>query len=257
MLDRTVRIGMIGCGHQANVHFGALHALGEEIAIVVAVCDLDDERLAKAGEVWPKARRTTDYRRMLEPADLDLVIVATMPNTHEAMSLASLDAGAHVLCEKPFMLNVEQAENVLAKAADTGFQIQLGTNMRYMPSSQYLHDLVRGGSIGEPVFGKVWGCHDIPPVWAPHYHLATSGGGVLASVLSHPMDTIKTCMQGDIHGENYGSIVQTGSKLYKEGGVGAFYRGVGWRTSRLICLVFIINAIKEPVAKVMYPHHFA
>ena len=83
------------------------------------------------------------------------------------------------------------------------------------------------------------------------------GGGVLASVLSHPMDTIKTCMQGDIHGENYGSIVQTGSKLYKEGGVGAFYRGVGWRTSRLICLVFIINAIKEPVAKVMYPHHFA
>ena len=51
--------------------------------------------------------------------------------------------------------------------------------------------------------------------------------------------------------------VQTGSKLYKEGGVGAFYRGVGWRTSRLICLVFIINAIKEPVAKVMYPHHFA
>tara|TARA_B100000676_G_C18042059_1_gene825539 strand:+ start:30 stop:776 length:747 start_codon:yes stop_codon:yes gene_type:complete len=86
------------------------------------------------------------------------------------------------------MMNVEQAENVLAKAADTGLQIQLGTNMRYMPSSQYLHDLVRGGSIGEPVFGKVWGCHEIPPVWAPHYHLATSGGGVLASTLVHALD---------------------------------------------------------------------
>ena len=188
MLDRAVRIGMIGCGTQAHVHFGALQALGAEIAIVTAICDLDDERLAKAGEVWPEARRATDYRAMLEPADLDLVIVATMPNTHEAMSRASLDAGAHVLCEKPFMMNVEQAENVLAKAADTGLQIQLGTNMRYMPSSQYLHDLVRGGSIGEPVFGKVWGCHDIPPVWAPHYHLATSGGGVLASTLVHALD---------------------------------------------------------------------
>jgi hypothetical protein len=82
------------------------------------------------------------------------------------------------------------------------------------------------------------------------------GGGVLASVLSHPMDTIKTCMQGDITAERYGSITQTGAKLYKEGGVGAFYRGVGWRTSRLICLVGIINAIKEPIARVIYPHHF-
>ncbi len=82
------------------------------------------------------------------------------------------------------------------------------------------------------------------------------GGGVLASLLSHPMDTIKTCMQGDIQRERYGSILQTGSKLYAEGGVGAFYRGAGWRTSRLICLVGIINGIKEPIAKVLYPHHF-
>ena len=141
MLNRAVHIGIIGCGAQAHVHFGALQALGKDIAIVAAVCDLDEKRLSKAGEVWPEARRTTDYRAMLKPADLDLVIIATMPNTHEAMSLASLDAGAHVLCEKPFVMNVEQAENVLAKAADTGLQIQLGTNMRYMPSSQYLHDL--------------------------------------------------------------------------------------------------------------------
>ena len=79
---------------------------------------------------------------------------------------------------------------------------------------------------------------------------------MLASLLSHPMDTIKTCMQGDIQRERYGSILQTGSKLYAEGGVGAFYRGAGWRTSRLICLVGIINGIKEPIAKVLYPHHF-
>ena len=86
------------------------------------------------------------------------------------------------------MTSLEEAETVLAAARQANRQIQLGTNMRYMPSSQYLHDLVRGGSIGEPVFGKVWGCHDIPPVWAPHYHLATSGGGVLASTLVHALD---------------------------------------------------------------------
>ena len=82
------------------------------------------------------------------------------------------------------------------------------------------------------------------------------GGGVVASVLSHPMDTIKTCMQGDIEGVTYGSLTQTAKTVYSESGVAGFYRGVQWRTSRLICLVGIINLIKEPVAKVMYPHHF-
>jgi hypothetical protein len=70
------------------------------------------------------------------------------------------------------------------------------------------------------------------------------------------MDTIKTCMQGDIQGERYGSVMQTAAKVHSESGIPGFYRGVGWRTSRLICLVGIINVIKEPVAKLMYPHHF-
>ena len=188
MLDRAVRIGMIGCGTQANVHFAGIKALGADQATVAAVCDLDDERLDAACQLWPEARAAKDYRDMLAPGDLELIIVATMPNTHEAMSLASLDAGACVLCEKPFMMNVAQAEAVLAKAAETGLQVQLGTNMRYMPTSRYLHDLVQGGTIGDPVFAKAWGCHDDPPVWGPHYHLATSGGGVLASTLVHTLD---------------------------------------------------------------------
>ena len=188
MLDRAVRIGMIGCGTQANVHFAGIKALGADQATVAAVCDLDDERLATACQLWPAARAAKDYRDMLAPGDLDLVIVATMPNTHEAMSLASLDAGACVLCEKPFMMNAAQSEAVLTKAAETRLQVQLGTNMRYMPSSRYLHHLVQGGTIGEPVFAKAWGCHDDPPVWGPHYHLATSGGGVLASTLVHTLD---------------------------------------------------------------------
>ena len=122
MLDRAVRIGMIGCGTQANVHFTCLKSLGADQATVAAVCDLDDERLAAACQLWPEARAAKDYRDMLAPGDLDLVIVATMPNTHEAMSLASLDAGACVLCEKPFMMNAAQAEAVLAKAERPGYK---------------------------------------------------------------------------------------------------------------------------------------
>jgi predicted dehydrogenase len=188
MMDRPVRIGMIGCGVQANVHFGCIKKLGAEKATVGALCDLDEERLEKAQQMWPDARCARDFRAMLEPGDLDLVIIATMPNTHEVMALAALDAGAHILCEKPFMMNAEQAERVLTKAEEVGRQVQLGTNMRYMASSRYARDLVAAGSIGAPVFVKAWGCHKNPPVWGPHYHLATSGGGVLASTLVHTLD---------------------------------------------------------------------
>ena len=67
MLDRAVRIGMIGCGTQANVHFAGIKALGADQATVAAVCDLDDERLAAACQLWPEARAAKDYRDMLRP----------------------------------------------------------------------------------------------------------------------------------------------------------------------------------------------
>lgn len=188
MLDRAVRVGIIGCGAQGQNHCRVIRELGENEAVVAAYCDLSEERLAKASQLWPQARAARDYRQMLEPGDLDLVIVATMPNTHAAMCLAAIEAGAHVLCEKPFMMNLGEATAVLAAAAKAGRQVQVGTNMRYMSTSRYLRDLVASGQVGEPVFCKAWGCHHSPPVWGPHYELAKSGGGVLASTLIHGMD---------------------------------------------------------------------
>ena len=188
MSKRPVRVGLIGCGAQARVHARAVGELGPETAEIAAVCDLDEERRNAMLHEWPAARGTGDYRDMLEPGDLDLVVVVTMPNTHAQMSLAALEAGAHVLCEKPFMMNVEEAARVLDKAAAVGRQVQLAANMRYMPASQYMRRLVESGAVGEPVGAKAWGCHRNPPVWGPHYHLATSGGGVLASTLVHTLD---------------------------------------------------------------------
>ena len=111
-----------------------------------------------------------------------------MPNTHMQMALAALEAGADVLCEKPFMRDLEEATTVLDTAERLGRQVQLGTNMRYMATSRYLRDLVASGEVGEPVFYKAWGCHVNPPWWAPNYYLSRSAGGVLASTLIHALD---------------------------------------------------------------------
>jgi predicted dehydrogenase len=125
---------------------------------------------------------------MLSPGDLDLVLVATMPNTHAAVAVGALEAGAHVLCEKPFAMDATEAQTVLDAAESAGRQFQLCTNMRYLPTSRYLRDLVASGQVGTPLFCRIWASHRNPPWWTPHYHRPTSGGGVLASTLIHSLD---------------------------------------------------------------------
>lgn len=188
MINRPIRVGVIGCGSQGQNHLKTIKELGAETAVVSAFCDLSPERLQNTSEIWPQARATDDFKEMLAPGELDLVIVATMPNTHMQMALAALEAGANVLCEKPFMRNLEEATAVLDTADRLGRQVQLGTNMRYMATSRYLHNLVASGEVGAPVFCKVWGCHVNPPWWAPNYYLSRSAGGVLASTLIHALD---------------------------------------------------------------------
>ena len=188
MSDHPIRIGVIGCGAIARSHFNAYAELGEEAAIVATLCDLDEERLARAAERWPGARTTRDFEQMLAPGDLDMVLVATMPDTHAQMAIAALEAGAHVFCEKPFATSIEEATAILDTAVRVERQVQLGTNMRYLPSSLYLRDLVASGEVGDPLFCRASAYHLNPPWWGPHYQRARSGGGVLASTLVHVLD---------------------------------------------------------------------
>lgn len=80
--------------------------------------------------------------------------------------------------------------------------------------------------------------------------------GVIAASLSHPMDTIKTCMQGDIVRKNYGTVGETASALYAESGLLAFFKGWHWRTGRMICAMFIMGECKDILSPLFFPHHF-
>ena len=82
------------------------------------------------------------------------------------------------------------------------------------------------------------------------------GGGVIAATLSHPMDTIKTCMQGDIEQKTYTSLSGTARKLYQEAGLSRFFQGWAWRTSRMICAVAIMGECKTRLAPIFYPSLF-
>merc|ERR1712167_489766 len=80
--------------------------------------------------------------------------------------------------------------------------------------------------------------------------------GVVAATLSHPMDTAKTCMQGDIEYKTYGGLTATIKTLHSEGGMGRFFNGWSWRTGRMICAIFIFGECKTRLAPIMYPKYF-
>lgn len=189
-----VRVGLIGCGTQGRVHLSALKWIGAELVDVAGLCDLDEARLEEAGQDWPAARRTADYTEMVADGDVDLVILCTMPATHARIAVDVLDAGCHALVEKPFTMNTSEALQILDAAERNGRQVQVGTNMRYMPDSQFVHDTFASGRIGDALQCRVWVSHLQPPWWGPHYHKAVSSGGVLASTIIHPLDlALWTC----------------------------------------------------------------
>mmetsp|Transcript_6466 Transcript_6466/g.15615 ORF Transcript_6466/g.15615 Transcript_6466/m.15615 type:complete len:113 (+) Transcript_6466:105-443(+) len=86
--------------------------------------------------------------------------------------------------------------------------------------------------------------------------LGASGAGMIAATLSHPLDTMKTCMQGDVEQKTYKSLFQTFSTLYKEEGAGRFFRGWSWRTTRMICAIFLLGQCKTKLGPLLFPKYY-
>jgi len=81
-------------------------------------------------------------------------------------------------------------------------------------------------------------------------------GGLFACYLSHPVDTIKTCMQGDIERQTYRGFVQTAGTIWNENGIRGFYRGAAFRYARMVCAVALLDTLKEAVSPILYPSAF-
>lgn len=81
-------------------------------------------------------------------------------------------------------------------------------------------------------------------------------GGVMAATISHPLDTVKTCMQGDIEQKTYTSFSRSLNAIYAERGLSRMFSGWGWRCGRMICAIFWINLIKDKTAPIIFPSKF-
>ena len=136
-----VKIGIIGCGGIANgKHMPALKKLKD--VEMVAFCDIIEERAQKAAKEYgvPGAKVFTDYKELLK-LDLDVVHVLTPNKQHSFITVDALEAGKHVMCEKPMAINTVEAQKMLDAAKRTGKKLTIGYQSRFRQDSMYLKKL--------------------------------------------------------------------------------------------------------------------
>ena len=172
----AVRVGMLGYGAIGHEHAAALQATaGLELA---AVCDPVAARVEAARGYAPQLRGHADVADLLADDEVDLVIVSTPPNTHADQVLGALEAGKHVVVEKPFCLTVDQADRQIAAAAAGGLALAVYQNRRWDADYLAVKAAVRAGRLGEVFHVETFvGGYDHPcNFW--HSDAEISGGAI-------------------------------------------------------------------------------
>jgi UDP-N-acetylglucosamine 3-dehydrogenase len=114
-----------------------------------AVCDLDPERLRQVAGEFGVELATTDYRTFLNDPDIDIVSIATPDYCHTEQALAAMQAGKHVLVEKPMALTLEECEAMIRASDETGMKLMVGQVCRFTPAFKLAKSLIDEGTIGE------------------------------------------------------------------------------------------------------------
>lgn len=146
-MSDKVRIGIIGTSSWTETMF--LNSFkGHPAAEMVAICGRNRERGEALAQQFEIAEVYTDYRSMIKQAVLDAIVVASPDDLHFPMTMAALDAGLHVLCEKPLALTVSHAQQMTDKAQVAGVKHMVLFTWRWQPHFRYLKQLVDDGFIG-------------------------------------------------------------------------------------------------------------
>jgi predicted dehydrogenase len=188
MSDRKLRVGVVGASFGGVVHAPAFSAQGRFEVVALA----SPTRAADVAKARGIARAFPSTDEMLANVDLDVVAVASPPFDHRASVLAALARGKHVLCEKPFALDVAEAEELVAAAKSAGTVCALAHEFRFTSARIAIAQLVRNGHLGPlRAMESTWfGTMLRASAERPHswWFERRRGGGVTGAILSHLVD---------------------------------------------------------------------
>lgn len=144
---KTMRVGYIGAGNISGQMAETIARMSEVENYAVAA--RDPERAREFAERWGFSHAYDSYEELLADPDVDLVYVALPHSHHHRWTIAALEAGHHVLCEKAFAANERQAREMIECARERGLLLAEAIWTRYMPSRKMIEEIVSSGEIGE------------------------------------------------------------------------------------------------------------
>jgi len=189
-MAKKLRAGIIGCGGIANgKHMPCLSKTGK--AEMVAFCDIVEERAKTAAKEYgtPDAKVYTCYKELLKDKTIDMVYVLTPNKSHSFITIDSLEAGKHVMCEKPMAKTAKEAHAMVDAAKRTGKLLTIGYQTRYQAASQYIKKTIERGDLGDVYFAKAHALRRrAVPTWGVFLNEEEQGGGPLIDIGTHALD---------------------------------------------------------------------
>ena len=194
-----IKVGLIGCGEAAvRGHLPALrHVRGAE---VIAAADIDSHRLEQVADRFGIPHRYTGHYELLDDPHVDAVGVCVPTDSHVQVASAVLDAGKHLLLEKPLALSLDACDQLIERAKCSSCLTMMGFNMRWHRLAREARDIVRQGKLGPiRMIRTLFACHwesagDLPE-WRKRREL---GGGALVSESVHDFDLWRFLLDGEV-----------------------------------------------------------
>jgi len=181
-----LKIGVIGAGSISEVHLEA-YKNNPQVEIY-AICDLNEQRAKKKAEIHGATAVFTDYKELLALPEIHSVSICTWNNSHADIAIAALDAGKHVLVEKPLCKTVEQALKVEEAVRRSGKLLQVGFVRRYASNSRLLKQFIDANELGEIYYAKASCLRRLGNPGGWFADVERSGGGPLIDLGVHVID---------------------------------------------------------------------
>lgn len=197
MAARELRIGMVGYKFMGKAHSHAYRDLPfffntGVTPVMTAIAGRDEAGVRAAAEQFGFASYETDWRRLVERDDIDVVDIVTPNNTHAEIAIAAAKAGKHIICEKPLALTVDQAKQMRDAVNEAGVRAIVCHNYRFSPAIQYAKQLISSGKLGRIYHVRAQYLQDwimdpeFPLVW--RLRKEVTGSGALGDIGAHIID---------------------------------------------------------------------
>lgn len=194
-MAKKIKVGLIGTGGIARgCHIPGYQSVPDECEIVWA-CDIDKALAEKVAGEHSIARFTDDYKEVLDDPEVDAVSVTTPNVYHHRPTIDALNAGKHVLCEKPLAMNAAEAKEMCAVAKQSGKVLQVALQLRFGAPARYVKQFIEAGHMGDVYYARAQALRRRGvPGWGVFIDKEKQGGGPLVDIGVHILDLTLSLM---------------------------------------------------------------